>query len=75
MTTIGVIYKKEDKLIAGTARQVIKELEGKGYTLDLNKAKFVITLGGDGTILRAARLLAENKIPILSLASSLCLSN
>ncbi|OGC05308.1 hypothetical protein A3H38_02580 [candidate division WOR-1 bacterium RIFCSPLOWO2_02_FULL_46_20] len=67
MTTIGVIYKKEDKLIAGTARQVIKELEGKGYTLDLNKAKFVITLGGDGTILRAARLLAEKKIPILSI--------
>ena len=46
---------------------MIKELEGKGYTLDLNKAKFVITLGGDGTILRAARLLAENKIPILSI--------
>src|SRR3989339_435239 len=42
MTTIGVIYKKEDKLIAGTARQVIKELEGKGYTLDLKKGKFTI---------------------------------
>lgn len=65
MTTIGVIYKKEDKLIAGTALQVIKELRRAGYKVSLNKAKFVITLGGDGTILRAARALARGRTPIL----------
>jgi len=65
MTTIGVIFKKEDKLIAGTAEQVIKELKAKGYKINLAKAEFVITLGGDGTILRAARLLMGKNIPIL----------
>lgn len=65
MTTIGVIYKKEDSLIAGTARQVIKELKKMGYKLDLARARFVITFGGDGTILRAARILAKSKTPIL----------
>jgi hypothetical protein len=46
MTTIGVIYKKEDRLIAGTAQQVIKELRRMGYKFNLPRAKFVITLGG-----------------------------
>jgi NAD+ kinase len=67
MTTIGVIYKKEDKLIAGTAQQVIKDLKEKGYKIDLARAKFVLTLGGDGTILRAARALAKKGIPILGI--------
>jgi len=65
MTTIGVIYKKEDEIISGTALQVIKELKKHGYKINLAKAKFVITLGGDGTILRAARALAKSNIPIL----------
>jgi NAD+ kinase len=67
MTTIGVIYKKEDRLIAGTAQQVIKDLKKKGYKIDLAKAKFVLTLGGDGTILRAARALAKKGVPILGI--------
>ncbi|MDI6731791.1 MAG: NAD(+)/NADH kinase [Candidatus Margulisbacteria bacterium] len=65
MKTVGVIYKKEDQLIAGTAQQVIKELKSKGYKVSLEKADFVITLGGDGTILRAARLLLGKDLPIL----------
>jgi NAD+ kinase len=65
MVTVGVIFKKEDRLIAGTARQVIKDLKKEGYQVDLNQAKFVISLGGDGTILRATRLLAKRGIPIL----------
>lgn len=65
MTTIGVIYKKEDGLIAGTAQQVMKELRKMGYRVNLQKAKFVLTFGGDGTILRAARILARSKTPIL----------
>jgi NAD+ kinase len=66
MTTVNVIFKKEDKLIAGTATQVIKELKAKGYKIGERGAKFAITLGGDGTTLRAARLLAESGTPILS---------
>lgn len=65
MTTLGVIYKKEDSLIAGTAQQVMKELRKMGYKINLEKAKFVLSFGGDGTILRSARLLAKSKKPIL----------
>jgi len=67
MKTVGIIYKKEDKIIAGTVKQITKELQQAGYKVDLNKADFVITLGGDGTILRASRLLAEKKLPILGI--------
>lgn len=67
MTTIGVIFKSEDPIIAGTAKQVIKELKAAGYKLNLAAAKFVITLGGDGTILRASRLLASKGTPILGI--------
>ena len=67
MTNVGVICKKEDKLIAGTAEQVIKDLRKKGYKVTGKNPKFVITLGGDGTTLRAARLLAKAGTPILSI--------
>lgn len=66
MTTVGVIYKSEDKLIAGTAKQVIKDLKAKGYKVDNLNPKFAISLGGDGTTLRAARVLAKSGTPILS---------
>jgi len=62
MTTVGVIFKKEDRLIAATAKQVIKELKQQGYKIDLASAQFVITLGGDGTILRAARLIKNRPL-------------
>lgn len=65
MKYAGIIYKKEDKLIAGTAKQVARDLEKEGLIINLEKADFVVTLGGDGTILRAARLLAGKKTPIL----------
>jgi NAD+ kinase len=64
---IGVIYKKEDQIIAGTAEQVIKELKKNGHKVNLAQAELVITLGGDGTILRAARLLAKTATPILGI--------
>lgn len=67
MTTVGIIYKKEDKLIAGTAEQLIKDLKKKKYRIGMVRPKFVITLGGDGTILKAARALAKKGIPILGI--------
>ncbi|MFA5035231.1 MAG: NAD(+)/NADH kinase [Candidatus Margulisiibacteriota bacterium] len=65
MKTVGIISKIEDRLIAATAVKVAQELKGRGFTVNLAKADFVITLGGDGTILRAARLLAGKGTPIL----------
>lgn len=65
MKTAGIIYKKEDPIIAGTAKQVARELEHEGLKVNLAKADFVVTLGGDGTILRAARLLVDKSTPIL----------
>lgn len=65
MTTVGIICKKEDRLIAATADQVARDLKQLGYKVDLAGANFVITLGGDGTILRAARILAGRGIPLL----------
>jgi len=65
MKTAGIIYKREDQIIAGTAKQVARELEHEGIKVNLAKADFVITLGGDGTILRAARELVNREVPIL----------
>jgi NAD+ kinase len=65
MTTVGIIYKKEDRLIAATAAQVARDVKALGFKVDLKKADFIVTLGGDGTILRAARLVAGDNIPIL----------
>ncbi|MBI5078930.1 NAD(+)/NADH kinase, partial [Candidatus Saganbacteria bacterium] len=61
----GIIFKREDPLIAGTARQVVRDLKKWGFKVDPAGAEFVITLGGDGTVLRAARMLAKRGIPIL----------
>lgn len=65
MKKIGIIFKKEDALIAGTARQVERDLTKEGFQVGLANAEMVIILGGDGTILRAARMLAPEGIPIL----------
>ena len=65
MAIVGVIYKQEDRLISATARKVIQELKNLNYQVNFKKAKFVITLGGDGTILRAARMVAARGIPLL----------
>ncbi|MFH1361543.1 MAG: NAD(+)/NADH kinase [bacterium] len=65
MKKVGIIYKQEDRVIAGTAEQITKELKSQGYKVGLKGAQFLITLGGDGTILRAARMLAGKNVPIL----------
>ncbi len=66
MNSVGVIYKLEDRLVAGTAKQLIKELQKKGYKINLADPQFVITLGGDATVLRAARKFSGRGTPILA---------
>ncbi|KAF0134823.1 MAG: putative sugar kinase [Candidatus Saganbacteria bacterium] len=70
---IGIIYKEEDAIVAGTAKKVMAELAAAGHkAINITKnhalkgIDFIITFGGDGTILRAARITAKNKIPLLT---------
>ncbi|HTY13960.1 MAG TPA: NAD(+)/NADH kinase [Candidatus Omnitrophota bacterium] len=67
---IGIIYKEEDALISGTAKKVAAELIAQKHRVEMiggsrppKKAGFVITFGGDGTVLRAARIV---NVPILA---------
>jgi NAD+ kinase len=65
---ICLIYKEEDRLIAGTARKLSKDLKAAGHKILTHPAKcrLTLTLGGDGTILRAARLTYKLKVPLLT---------
>lgn len=62
---IGIVYKEEDKLIAATAKKVIAELKAAGHKIVSQNAQFIMTFGGDGTILRAARLHYKTGTPLL----------
>lgn len=53
-------------MIAGTARKVIAELKAAGHKITFSGAQFVLTFGGDGTILRAARQVYKAGLPILA---------
>lgn len=69
---IGLIYKEEDQLIAGTAEKLVAEFRKAGHQVEVlnslhppRHSQFVIAMGGDGTALRAARLVSFRGIPIL----------
>ena len=67
MKKVSIVYKKEDKLIAGTAKQLARELPSVfQFVADPKKADFIITLGGDGTVLRAAHIISGQNIPLLA---------
>ncbi len=69
MKKIGILYKKEDELIANTAKKVAKDISSDYKAVfdekKFKKIDFIITFGGDGTILRASKFAAELNIPIL----------
>jgi len=70
MRKIIIIHKEEDALVAETAKQIQRDLAALGYhaSLDITKIKkadLVLSLGGDGTIFRAVRLMAKANLPIL----------
>ncbi len=75
---IGILFQPKIKAAGDLAQQLTKVVEGLGFAVwscsawDEEKAqeladgtKFVVCLGGDGTILRAARVASPLGIPIL----------
>ena len=62
---IGIIYKEEDGIIKGTAEKVTAELKAAGHKIVETDPDFFLTFGGDGTILRAARLSCGKGTPLL----------
>ncbi len=69
---IGIVFKEEDSLIAGTAKKMISELKEAGHKVEVINAagkpkgiQVVLTFGGDGTVLRAARLVCKSGFPLL----------
>lgn len=68
MKKLCIIFKTEDQLILGTAEKLSVDLSKQFKIVPLNKVKdadFILTLGGDGTTLKAARLACFYEIPLL----------
>jgi NAD+ kinase len=76
MKTIAIFYNKLNEQASCTALSLQQWLSDNQYkyiledikttkTKRIKKADFIISLGGDGTTLRAARLASEHDIPIL----------
>ncbi|HJF65886.1 ATP-NAD kinase [Slackia equolifaciens] len=45
----------------------IESIQGTGADIDMSAFDMVVSLGGDGTILRAARLVGKSRVPILGI--------
>jgi NAD+ kinase len=80
LKTIAIFYQGRKQETADVARQLVptlQKMDHKALVIDISKEKeegrdpslngcdLVIVLGGDGTILNAARLCAYNNVPIL----------
>jgi NAD+ kinase len=71
MLKIGFIYKEEDKKIKDSALKIIKKYSKKYKFIknesDMKKCDFILTLGGDGTLLRASKIAIKLDKLILSI--------
>jgi len=68
MSTFAVFYNKK-KSIRKNAERIIKQLKDKGYQIvapHSPKAAFLLTLGGDGTVLNAVDRAVYHNLPILA---------
>lgn len=63
--SIKVLYPK-DNLKPGIGYKAEKKNEELQPKVDINSADIAITLGGDGTVLRASHLIENNNIPLLT---------
>ena len=72
-TLPGILdWAKNNDLNPYITTRINKQFKEKGYPVikksdDFNKMDFVLTIGGDGTILSAARAIKHRKIPILGI--------
>ncbi|MFA4858797.1 MAG: NAD(+)/NADH kinase [Candidatus Margulisiibacteriota bacterium] len=71
MKKIVLFYKKEDKEISREAKKLVHEAKKAfGIKIDIEKISkdcAVVSLGGDGTLLRAAKIAAAKKCPVLGI--------
>jgi len=70
MLKVGLVFKEENKEIAKAAKELKAKLKEKKIRIvtnekEISSTTFVISVGGDGTILRANRLVCEAGVPIL----------
>ncbi|MBU0687479.1 MAG: NAD(+)/NADH kinase [Candidatus Margulisbacteria bacterium] len=72
MAKISLFYKKEDKTISAAAKKLIGEIK-KAFGIPVevetisSKDNIVISVGGDGTLLRSAKIAASQDLPILGI--------
>src|SRR5512137_3124136 len=70
---VGIVPKKSSAQATETAIQVERFLRGKGVEVLLDEeavgrdSDLVVVLGGDGTLIHAAHLLAGRPVPILGI--------
>jgi NAD+ kinase len=65
---VALYYKKEDKHIRQAVKSIVKKLQALKLGVSIEKsgsADFIISVGGDGTLLRTAKKFAGKNIPIL----------
>ena len=71
--TIGIITKPQDPISDGKAHELTAFLEEQGVGVVLEseqiaeQADLIIIVGGDGSLLNAARSFVDNNIPILGI--------
>ena len=67
LSNLGLIanYKKEK--VSLIAKKIMDWSNSKGINVCLEKAEIIISLGGDGTLLRAARVAALRGIPVFGI--------
>ena len=74
LKNISIIYNEDVSEAAGVAEYTYNVLNSNGLNASINiasnpdsKASLVITVGGDGTLLKAARFCAPKGIPVLGI--------